>query len=75
MLCSDKTGTLTENVMVFKEVVVIITKNHEKESIFQCSSNENTDDQACMGGGQYSEAELQYRRPLPMCSFSDLAGR
>ena len=28
-----------------------------------------------MGGGEYSEAELQYRRPLPMCSFSDLAGR
>ena len=31
--------------------------------------------QACLGGGQFSEAELQYRRPLPMCSFSDLACR
>ena len=66
-MCSDKTGTLTENVMVFKEVVGIMY-------VSMFSSNEN-DGQACMGVGQYSEAELQYRRPLPMCSFSDLAGR
>ena len=73
-MCSDKTGTLTENVMVFKEVVVtIFNQNHNNDKSVHLD-DENTD-QACLGGGEYSEAELQYRRPLPMCSFSDLAGR
>ena len=31
-MCSDKTGTLTENVMVFKEVVVtIFNQNHNND--------------------------------------------
>ena len=71
-MCSDKTGTLTENVMVFKEVVGIYNQSHISIETYNTNESEG---QACMGVGQYSEAELQYRRPLRMCSFSDLAGR
>ena len=58
-------------------IIVIYNKTTVIKNRHICLNSfyENLDDQACMGVGQYSEAELRYRRLSPRCSFSDLAGR